>query len=339
MIDREEVRKKLREYNKRNLKDMFIVESDVMMDALDFANKLSRFNTNVLILGDSGVGKEAMAKYIHCQSDRGKGPFVAINCAAIPENLFEAEVFGYEKGGFTGADRTRKGLFESAQDGTIFLDEIGELPLEQQPKLLRFLENKSLIHIGGNEVFNSNARIICATNTNIHERIARKEFREDLYYRISTAEIDIPPLNERKADIVPLAMCFLDKLNERYGLNKHFTEDALKVLSDREFPGNVRELRNVVERMMINSTEELMTPSDIEWRKHWEGHFSADDNDIKINTLMPLEKAINKLEKKMLKMGIDMGMTSRELAEVLEVNQSTIVRKLNKYEISKKASR
>ena len=182
IADREEARKNLREYNKRNPIDLFMVESDVMLDALVFANKLSQFNSNVLILGDSGVGKEALAKYIHCQSDRRKGPFMAINCSAIPGNLFESEVFGYEKGGFTGADKTKAGLFEEAQDGTIFLDEIGELPEDQQPKLLRFLESKSLIRIGGNKVFNSNARIICATNANMCEKIEKKEVLFSWYY-------------------------------------------------------------------------------------------------------------------------------------------------------------
>ncbi|MBR0597316.1 sigma-54 interaction domain-containing protein [Sinanaerobacter chloroacetimidivorans] len=335
ITDREEARRNLREYNKRNPIDLFMVESDVMLDALVFANKLSQFNSNVLILGDSGVGKEALAKYIHCQSDRRKGPFMAINCSAIPGNLFESEVFGYEKGGFTGADKTKAGLFEEAQDGTIFLDEIGELPEDQQPKLLRFLESKSLIRIGGNKVFNSNARIICATNANMCEKIEKKEFREDLYYRISTAEINIPPLRERKADIEPLLYLFLDKLNKQYALNKQFTREALDALKKRTYPGNVREVRNVVERMMINSTSDFMTASDIEWRKHWAGNSLSSDDNIKIRRLVPLEEAIKELERKLLQMGSDMGMSSRELAKVLEVNQSTIIRKLNMYKIKK----
>lgn len=333
MADREEIRRQLREYNERNPIDLFIVESDVMLDALDFANKLSGFTSNVLILGDSGVGKEALAKYIHCQSDRTKGPFVAINCSAIPGNLFESEIFGYEKGGFTGADQTRAGLFEMAQDGTIFLDEIGELPMEQQPKLLRFLETKSLIHIGGNKVFNSNARIICATNIDIQKKIEKKEFRKDLYYRISAAEINMPPLRERKEDIAPLANMFLDRLNAQYKLNKKFTQEALETLINRPYPGNARELRNVVERMMINSTSDFMTSSDIEWRKHWMNHSADDDNNITVDQLVSLEQATEELERKLLRMGVDKGMSSRKLAEVLEINQSTVIRKLKKYGI------
>lgn len=331
---RERTRYNLIEYNKRNPIDLFIVESDVMLDAVEFADKLSGFTSNVLILGDSGVGKEALAKYIHCQSDRRKGPFMAINCSAIPSSLFESEVFGYEKGGFTGADRAKEGLFEAAQDGTVFLDEIGELPLEQQPKILRFLETKQIIRVGGNKVINSNARIICATNINIWNKIKQGAFREDLYYRVSTAEIMIPPLKERKEDIVPICHMFLDRLNAQYGLKKKFTLEALENLREREWPGNVREIRNVVERMMINSVGDLMTADDIEWRKHFSTNTNKIKGGIEVNELMSLKKAVEEVEKQLLEKGVAQNMSTREMAEVLEINQSTVVRKLNKYGIT-----
>lgn len=332
MDRREKIRENLRAYNERNPIDQFIVQSEVMLDAVDFADKMSGFSSNVLLLGESGVGKEAMAKYIHCQSDRRKGPFIAINCSAIPVNLFESEIFGYEKGGFTGAEKSRPGLLEEAQDGTIFLDEIGELPKEQQPKFLRFLETKNLIRVGGNKVFTSNARIICATNANIHDKISAKEFREDLYFRISTLEIYIPPLRQRRADIIPLCELFLKKLNEQYGLNKKLTPDAIKALKYREWPGNVREIRNVMERMMINSTGEFMSASDINWEKHgFDHHPSSFDSDVQVKRMQPLGSATEALEIQLLQMGVDSGLSSREIAEILEINQSTVVRKLKKY--------
>ena len=332
MNGRDIIKSQLDEYNRKNLIDQYIAESDIMLDALDFANKLSSFHSNVLILGESGVGKEALAKYIHCQSSRSKGPFMAINCSAIPGNLFESEIFGYEKGSFTGADAARAGLLEAAQGGTVFLDEIGELPLEQQPKFLRFLETRNIIRIGGNKVISSDARIICATNSNIHQKIINNEFREDLYYRISTAEIHIPPLRERPADIMPLCEFFLAKLNRQYNCCKYFTQDAVDALCARFWKGNAREIRNVIERMMINSTSDAMSSKDINWQRH--ATCSSEDKcSVTVSGLFPLKDATEALEKQLLRLAVNRKMSTREIAKVLKIDQSTVVRKLRRYNL------
>ena len=208
-------------------------------------------DTTVLIRGESGVGKDLIARAVHAASARGKGPFVKVNCAAIPQELLESELFGHEKGAFTGAHRRKPGQFEFANQGTIYLDEIGELPLSLQAKLLHVLQDFRFSRVGGHSTIEVDARVIAATNRRLEEAMAQGEFREDLYYRLNVVEIQVPPLRERREEIPALVAWFLDKFNSQYGRHKTLAPDTLARLSEHVWSGNVRELENVVRRMVV----------------------------------------------------------------------------------------
>ncbi len=223
--------------------------SKEMARVMENAAKVAAAETAVLITGESGTGKEVVAAYIHQSSHRAKSRFVPVNCAAISPNLVESELFGYEKGAFTGADRRTKGKFEYANGGTLFLDEIGDLPLEAQAKLLRALQEKKVQRVGGNEEIPLDVRILCATNQDLAGLVKKGTFRQDLYYRINVFPIETPPLRDRIDDIVPLAEYFLGQLSE--GREIGFTDGAVRTLQSYNWPGNVRELANAMERVMI----------------------------------------------------------------------------------------
>lgn len=216
---------------------------------MENALRVATSDTAVLITGESGTGKEVVARFIHSSSPRNKARFVPVNCAAISPNLVESELFGYEKGAFTGADRRTKGKFEYADGGTLFLDEIGDLPLEAQAKLLRALQDKKIQRVGGNQEIPLDVRIICATNQDLKQLVEKGKFRQDLYYRINVFPIESPPLRERPEDIVPLAEHFLRQLSGSGDLR--MTDGAVRTLMSYNWPGNVRELANAVERVMI----------------------------------------------------------------------------------------
>jgi Nif-specific regulatory protein len=223
-----------------------------MQEVYKLIEKVAKTKTTVLILGESGVGKELVASAIHYSGAESGGPFVQFNCAALPENLIESELFGHEKGSFTGATGVRKGRFEDADGGTIFLDEIGELPLTAQAKLLRVLQEKTLERVGANKPIHVDIRIVAATNRNLEEMVAQREFREDLYYRLNVFPITLPPLRERGADIIALADFFTQRFAQRHGKNiKRISTPALNMLMSYHWPGNVRELENVIERATI----------------------------------------------------------------------------------------
>ena len=231
-----------------------VAESPQMRRVLDTSKKVAPFDTSVLITGESGVGKEVVAKLIHRSSRRSKGPFIAINCAALPDNLIEAELFGYKKGSFSGAYTDKKGIVEEAEGGTLFLDEIGDLPLSLQAKLLRLLQEKEIRPIGSNRPKRVDVRVLCATNRNLKEMVEKGEFREDLFYRINVIHIHIPPLRERKEDILPLAYFFIKRSAEKFGTDtKELSESAKRQLLSYDWPGNIRELENTIERSFILS--------------------------------------------------------------------------------------
>jgi DNA-binding NtrC family response regulator len=216
--------------------------------------------TNILILGETGTGKELVARVIHENGSHSKQPFQAINCTVLPENLLESELFGHEKGAFTGADRRKPGKFELAHDGTLFLDEIGDMPETLQKKLLRVIQERSFERLGGNEQIQLNARIIAATHQNLKEAVTKGTFREDLFYRLNVMEILLPPLRNRKEDIPLLAKYFLDKYSDR--LEKKFngiTSEVVKTLTQYSFPGNVRELENIIERAVALEQAEVLS--------------------------------------------------------------------------------
>ncbi len=227
--------------------------------------KVAPSDATILLLGDSGTGKELCARSLHDLSPRGKGRFIAINCAAIPENLLESELFGYEKGAFTGAVRQTPGKIEYANSGTLFLDEVGDLPMSLQAKLLRFLQERVVERIGGREEIPVNVRVVCATHQDLPEKIRTGTFREDLYYRISEITVQIPPLSARGGDIILLARMFLDLFCREQGRNlRGFSKDALSALEGYNWPGNVRELKNRVKRAVIMAEGKQVTAKDLE---------------------------------------------------------------------------
>lgn len=242
----------------------FVAKSQALQRALSIATKAAATDVNVMLSGESGVGKEVFANFIHQNSPRKNGPFIAINMSAIPENLIESELFGFEKGAFTDASAMKKGQFELADGGTLFLDEIGEMPASLQPKLLRALQEREITRLGATKSVKINVRIVSATNANLPELIRSGKFREDLFYRLNTVPIVIPPLRERKEEIATLARDFLEKSRKEFNLeNKKFSSQAIKELEAYDFPGNVRELISIVQRAAILSDGEEISGEDL----------------------------------------------------------------------------
>ncbi len=237
-----------------------IGSSAAMLNVFKEIGRVAQTSSTALLTGESGTGKELVAKAIHQHSERRSGPFVVVNCAALPENLIESELFGYEKGAFTGALQRRAGKFESAQGGTVFLDEVGELPLPTQPKLLRVLQERTFERLGATETVAADFRVIAATNRDLEAEVAAGRFRSDLYFRLSVIPIHLPPLRDRRADILPLAEHFLETYSQRHGLRTTgFIEDAMLALQRYAFPGNVRELEHIVERAVLRAGGRAIT--------------------------------------------------------------------------------
>lgn len=262
-----------------------IAKDETTLAAMLLANRVASMDTTVILLGETGVGKEVMARYIFQHSHRAKNSFIKVNCGAIPENLIESELFGYEGGAFTGANKNGKiGLFELANKGTLFLDEIGELPKDMQVKLLRVLQEQEILRVGGTKPVKIDVRIIAATNRNLEEMVKDGTFREDLYYRLTVFPISIPPLRMRKKDIIPLALSFLEKLNQKYQLKKYFTDLSMQLLHEYDWPGNIRELKNIVERAIIISPSDAIKPEDLHIHSASKPIVIIKENDFSDNT-------------------------------------------------------
>jgi two-component system response regulator GlrR len=248
--------------NQEKWRDEIVTQSPVMEDLLARAQLIAQSDASVVIRGESGTGKERFARAIHKASNRAEKPFIAINCAAIPEQLLESELFGYVRGAFTGAIRDHKGLFQAAEGGTIFLDEIGDMPLVLQSKLLRVLQEKRVTPVGSSQSIALDVRVISATHRNLKEEVASGRFREDIYYRLNVVELAIPPLSERREDIPLLAKHFLAQLSAKYKKNINgFAPDATEILVNAAWPGNVRQLQNVVEQSVALCTSSLISPT------------------------------------------------------------------------------
>ena len=312
-------------------------ESKNMNKIKNLINHFAYKDILILLLGDTGVGKSYIANYIHNISNRRNEPFITINCGAIPHNLLESELFGYEKGSFTGALNTGKeGLFQVATNGTIFLDEIADMPLDLQVKLLTVLDKKKFRRIGGNEDLDLEARILVATNKDLSKCVDEGTFREDLYYRINIFPINIPNLSERIEDIPELIETFLKIYNEKYETNKKIGTGAYEELLLYKYPGNIRELRNIVERLVIISRDDIVDEKDVKkvlnfdkLKKQKQQKYNSQE-DIEI---IPLKEGIENYEKKLLSIVAKKYRTTREQAKVLGIDQSTIVRKRKKYSI------
>ncbi|AEA33918.1 sigma-54-dependent transcriptional regulator [Hippea maritima] len=244
--------------------DHFVFKSKSMENIITLAQKVAQTDATVLLIGESGTGKEVLARYIHSISSRAKGNFIAVNCAAIPQNLLESEMFGYEKGAFSGAAKSHPGKFEQANRGTILLDEISEMPLELQAKLLRVIQEKTIDRIGSTTPIKVDVRIICTTNRDIEEEVKNGNFREDLYYRISVFPIKIPPLRQRKEEIPELINFFIRKFSNQFNKNViGIKEDAIEILINYPWPGNIRELQNVIERAVVLTEKNYITKDEI----------------------------------------------------------------------------
>ncbi|WP_411683220.1 sigma-54 interaction domain-containing protein [Clostridium thailandense] len=306
-----------------------IAEDEKMLTILEIAKKVADVDTTVLLLGETGVGKEEIAKYIHRNSKRSDRSFIKINCGAIPENLIESELFGYEKGAFTGASREGKiGLFELADGGTVFLDEVGELPLDMQVKLLRVLQEGEIKRVGGIKTINIDVRFIAATNRNLKNMVSKKTFREDLYYRLNVIPIRILPLRERKDDIEPLIMHFLQMFNKKYNFNKDISSGAMESLKEYEWPGNVRELKNIIERIVIMSVDNKIFRSDLPIKSVW----SEEKTEFEVNSKkVTLKEAIENLEVVLIENAFKKHGNVRAAAKELGIDASTFVRKRKRY--------
>ena len=295
------------------------------------AMRIAKLNTTVLLTGESGTGKEVYANYIYQNSTRVGKPYIKVNCAAIPENLLESEMFGYEKGAFTGADKNGKmGLFEMANHGTIFLDEIGDIPIHLQSKLLRVLQEKEVMRIGSDKTVALDIRLIAATNRNLLEDIKSGNFREDLYYRINVLPIELTPLRGKKKDIKALSKYFVERFNLEYKLHKMITEDAIEALQEYNWPGNIRELENVIERLMISFDGDKITKFQVEAAIGIKASRGINPVDLEG---MTLEKLMDDYEKNILDKMFEQYKKPCTVARKLNVNKSTLCRKMKKYGI------
>ena len=341
--DKEEI---IRRQNKQ-LEDMkirlgvgtIIANSESFRKVVELAQRVATFDgATVLILGESGTGKELVSELLVNNSPRKDMPYLQVNCGAIPENLIESELFGYEKGAFTGADnRGHKGLFEAANGGTVFLDEIGDLPLHMQVKLLRVLQQRKVTRVGGTEPIDINVRVIAATNKNLEQMVREGQFREDLYYRLNVVSVQIPPLRERTEDILPLAEHILLRLNRQQGTAKLFGQAFKKALLAYRWPGNIRELNNIIERAFVLARSDTLELEDLpdEMTAQWlqrtpQGPVPAGSS---------LHCILEEVEAAVLAQRLQEDRTLSEIAATLGIDLSTLVRKIKKYNLPKRHNR
>lgn len=309
--------------------DMLIAESQSMRSLLEYAGHIAAVDSTVIIYGESGSGKEMFAKYIHAKSGRADQVFIPINCASLPPSLLEAEMFGYEKGTFTGGMKDGKiGLFEFADKGTVFLDEIGEMPLELQAKLLRIIENGEIKRLGSNQIIKSDVRIIAATNRNLAEMVREKTFRADLYYRLNVLVVNVPPLRERTEDIRPLAEHFLKAFNKKYGYTKRLGPDTIQVMEQYDWPGNVRELRNTVGRMIVESKNTLI---ELQSFRKVDTVVVERPAPPAVDPSLPYQQAMDEYQRQYITAVVDeCGGDLRRAAARMELHLSTLYRKMEK---------
>lgn len=318
--------------NRNSINDGAVVINSKMKELYGLARRICNFNTTVLITGDSGVGKELLARYIHEQSDlRRDKAFVAVNCGAIPERLLESELFGYVEDTIIGdVIEEKKGLFETSDGGTLFLDEIGEISQKLQVKLLRVLEKMSVLRLGASKEVSLNLRIIAATNQDLEKQVKEGDFCEDLYYRLNVVSLNIPPLKDRKDEIAPLALRFLKLLNWQYSLNKKFTYEVLEELKLYSWPGNIRQLKNVIEHMAVVSDDEYLHLKDIPWIKTQPQVSNGPGEEKSFQTM------VEEYEKSILLQAKKEYSSTRKIGKALQLDQSTVVRKMQKYNIDGK---
>ncbi|WP_051280721.1 sigma-54 interaction domain-containing protein [Anaerovorax odorimutans] len=313
--------------------DNVVFTSRSMYNVIQLTKRLANVDSTVLITGESGVGKGVIAKLLHENGNRKAHPFVTVNCGAIPENLIESELFGYERGAFTGSkNEGKKGLFEVAQKGTIFLDEISELPLKMQVKLLQVIQEKEITKIGGITNIPVDVRIVSATNKDLISLVQSGQFREDLYYRLNVVPISVPPLRERLEDIIPLIKMTLNKQNKKFKEHKELDSAALAILMKYSWPGNIRELQNLIERLVITTKGNVILPENLpsfileETRQYQE-------KDITVHKISNLKELLDTAEKEILVKSLEQCKSTRAMAKMLGISQPTVVRKLQKHKV------
>jgi len=327
-----------------------IGNSQPMQNVYKLLGKVAPSDVTVLITGESGTGKELIARAIHFNSPRLGKPFLAMNCAAIPRELLESELFGHEKGAFTGAVERKAGKFEQANGGTLFLDEIGDMPLELQAKLLRVLQEREITRTGGSSTINVNVRIVAATNQELKQKVRNREFREDLYYRLNVVPIELPPLRQRKEDIPLLVNYFIQRATEDLGVGtKGCSEEALRLLQTYPWPGNVRELENTIQRAALLSPDQLLTPAD--FPVLGEPHSGDDQNhslealirnklqsslsQMDVNELVNLyDMVLHQMERPLIEIVLEKTRGNQvRTAEILGINRNTLRKKIKTLDI------
>jgi PAS domain S-box-containing protein len=344
---------------KAQINKSLITKNPKMEQIVEIIPRISEIDVPVLLLGESGVGKDVFANMIHKSSPRNKGPFIEVNCGAIPKDLIESELFGYSPGAFTGAKKEGKpGLFEMANTGTIFLDEIGDLPMNLQVKLLRVLQSLKVTRIGDHKTINLDVKIIAATNKNLKEMVANNEFREDLFYRLNVVPVQIPPLRDRKDDIPILAASFLHQFNEKYNKNKYFLPNFIDALENYQWPGNVRELKNLIERVVVLTESEGIDETELpyQFKKDFTKYVNKGNQPVRdmgsihnqnqaelwssiesqalLNSENPnLKDLVEELEKKVIIHFLTKEKTISKTADLLGMSQPTLSRKVKKYKI------
>ncbi|WP_400162810.1 sigma-54 interaction domain-containing protein [Brevibacillus sp. TJ4] len=313
-----------------------VAKNKRMVKAMELLERVSQVDTSVLLLGESGVGKSKLAHWLHTISSRQQGPFVEVNCGAIPASLFESELFGYEPGSFSGASSTGKiGLLEAADTGTLFLDEIAELPLEHQTKLLQVIQNKHVMRIGGRKPIPVDVRFVTATNRNLEQMVEEGTFRKDLYYRLNVVPVSIPSLAERPEDVLEMIFLFMQRLNAKYGFNKTLSHSTIESLLAYSWPGNVRELENVLERLAVTSEGSVIYAEQL-YEILNTGQRRSDGDDPKTDYLKSmlsdphrtLKDMLSMFEQDILSLYMKELRSTRKVAKRLGVSQSTISRKL-----------
>jgi transcriptional regulator with PAS, ATPase and Fis domain len=319
-------------YRKQYMSEGLIGDSKAVRELRKIIEDTAKTDATILITGESGVGKEVLANEIHRLSARGSKPLVKINCASIPATLIESELFGYERGAFTGAVKSKMGMFEMAHGGTILLDEIGELSKSLQPKLLRVIQEREILRIGGTAGIPVNVRIIAATNQNLSEMVAKGDFRKDLYYRLNLIPIRIPPLRERKEDIPLLSAYYLRKFNTKHLKNKTLTEEAMEALIAHSWPGNVRELENLLERLVIIGNDAEISSfriTSILQDVQSPGLLEAENGDAPSS----LKKMVSQYEQNILQSALKSCGSTYAAARALNSSQGTIARKAKQYKL------